>query len=143
MAKKAASESVIDMFARLGQDLRLSGTDIERIIEHNRRNLEAFEQSARAAASGTSAILSRQREMLQDTLREVSDMAQNYRASSDPQELMSKQVEFARKSFETAVKNTGEVADLARQSSTEALEILRQRIREGMQEIREGFDRRK
>jgi hypothetical protein len=36
--------------------------------------------------------------------------------------------------FETAVRNTGEVAELVAKSSGEALDILRQRIREGMEE---------
>ena len=102
-------------------------------------NLEALEKSARAGAAGATSLLSRQRELLQDTLREVADMAQSYRAPGNPQELMAKQTEFARKSFEAALKNAGEVAELARKSGTESIEILRERIKEAMQEIRAGY----
>lgn len=70
--------------------------------------------------------------MLQDTLREVADMAQSYRAPGNPQELMAKQTEFARKSFEAALKNAGEVAELARKSGTESIDILRARIKEAL-----------
>jgi hypothetical protein len=35
------------------------------------------------------------------------------------------------------------MADLVRKSSHESLDILRQRIREGMAEIREGYEKRK
>lgn len=83
--------------------------------------------------------MSRQRELLQDTLREIADMAQSYRAPGNPQELMTKQTEFARKSFEAALKNAGEVAELARKSGTESIEILRARIKEAMEEIRAGY----
>jgi phasin family protein len=141
MAKE--QQSFIDMFARLGHDLKLPNMDIERVIEHHRRNLEALEQSARAASTGASAIMKRQREMLQETLDEISSMAHNYRAPATPQELVEKQTDFARKSFETAVKNTSEMADLVRKSGYESLDILRQRIREGMAEIREGYEKRK
>ena len=77
--------------------------------------------------------------MLQDTLREVADMAQSYRAPGNPQELMAKQTEFAKKSFEAALKNAGDVAELARKSGTESIEILRARIKEAMEEIRAGY----
>ncbi|MER8386308.1 phasin family protein [Mesorhizobium sp. M0166] len=142
MAKRPESESFIDMFGKFGRDLKLPNVDVEAILAHNRKNLEALEKSARASAAGASALLSRQREMLQDTLREIADMAQSYRAPGNPQEMMQKQAAFARKSFETALKNAGEMAELARVSGTESIEILRSRIKEAMEEIRAGHDKK-
>ena len=141
MAKE--QHSFIDMFARLGQDLKLPSIDIERVIEHHRKNLEALERSAKAASTGANTIMKRQREMLQETLEEISTMAHNYRTPASAQELMEKQTDFARRSFETAVKNTSEMADLVRKSGSESIEILRQRIRDGMAEIREGYEKHK
>lgn len=142
MAKRPESESFIDIFGKFGRDLKLPNVDVEAILAHHARNLEALEKSARASAAGASALLSRQREMLQDTLREITDMAQSYRAPGNPQEMMQKQAAFARKSFETALKNAGEMAELARASGTESIEILRSRIKEAMEEIRAGHDKR-
>ena len=142
MARKPESDSIFDVFARFGRDLKMPEVDIERIIEHNRRNLEAFENSARAASTGASELMARQREMLQEALNDINEMAQNYRPSADPRDLVARQTEFARKGFETAVRNTGEVADLVRKSSTEAVDILRERIREGVEEIRQSYDKR-
>jgi phasin family protein len=142
MARKPQTESVIDMFARMGEQMKMPAPDIERVIEHNRKNLEAFEQSARAAGDGTAKILARQREMLNETLEEFSAMTKEMRASPDPQEMMRRQAEFARKTFETAVRNTGEMAGMVRKSNEESLEILRKRIRDGLEELREGFVRK-
>jgi phasin family protein len=142
MARKSDTESVIDMFARLGQDLQLPAVDIERVIEHHRRNLEALQQSAESATAGASAVMAKQREMLENTLRQITEMAEDYRPPLNPQDLVAKQVDFARKSFETAVENATEMAELVSKSSDETLEILRKRIREGMQELREGFARK-
>ncbi len=142
MAKQPESNSFLDMFSRFGRDLKVPNVDIEAILSHHRKNLEALEKSARAGAAGATSLLSRQREMLQDTLREVADMAQNYRAPGNPQELMAKQAEFARKSFETALKNAGEVAELVKKSGTESVEILRERIKEAMEEIRSGYEKK-
>ena len=141
MAKQPDSDSFLDMFSRFGRDLKVP--NVEAILAHHRKNLEALEKSARAGAAGATSLLSRQREMLQNTLREVSDMAQNYRAPGNPQELMSKQAEFAKKSFEAALKNASEVTELVKKSGTESVEILRERIKEAMEEIRSGYEKRK
>lgn len=142
MAKKPESESFIDMFARLGQDLRMPSMDVERMIEHHRKNLEALEKAARSATSGATEVFSRQRGMLEETLREITDMAQGFRSPGSPQDLMARQADFARRSFETAVKNASEIGEVIRKSSSESLEILRERIREAMEEIRTGSDKK-
>lgn len=142
MASRKEDESIVDMFARLGRELRLPDVEVEEIIELNRRNLEAFERSARTASGGAASLMARQAEMLQETLRDINAMAERYRSPGDPGELMKKQAEFVRKSFETAVKNTGEMAEMARKSNEESLEILRKRIRESMREIGDAYDRR-
>ena len=141
MAKQPESDSFLDMFSRFGRDLKVP--NVEAILAHHRKNLEALEKSARAGAAGATSLLSRQREMLQDTLREISDMAQNYKAPGNPQELMTKQAEFAKKSFEAALKNASEVAELIKRSGTESVEILRERIKEAMEEIRSGYEKKK
>ena len=143
MAKKPESDDILDMFSRLGHDLKLPDVDIDAILSHHRKNLEALEKSAKAAAAGASSLMHKQREMLQQTLREITEMAQSYRAPGSPQELMAKQADFAKKSFEAAVKNAGEVAELVKKSSTDSIEILRARIRESMEEIRESYEKRK
>ena len=141
MAKQPESDSFLDMFSRFGRDLKVP--NVEAILAHHRKNLEALEKSARAGAAGATSLLSRQREMLQDTLREISDMAQNYKVPGNPQELMTKQAEFAKKSFEAALKNASEVAELVKRSGTESVEILRERIKEAMEEIRSGYEKKK
>jgi len=141
MAKQPESDSFLDMFSRFGRDLKVP--NVEAILAHHRKNLEALEKSVRAGAAGATSLLSRQREMLQDTLREISDMAQNYKAPGNPQELMTKQAEFAKKSFEAALKNASDVAELVKRSGTESVEILRERIKEAMEEIRSGYEKKK
>lgn len=142
MAKQTDPDTFLDMFSRFGRDLKLPNVDVEAIVSHHRKNLEALEKSARAGAEGASSLLQRQREMLQDTFREVTDMAQSYRTPGNPQEIIAKQTEFARKSFETALKNAGEVAELVKKSGTESVDILRGRIKEAMEEIRAGYEKK-
>jgi len=141
MARQPEQESILDMFSRLGSDMKLPKMDVEAVLSHHRKNLEALEKSARAAAAGASSVMAKQREALQETLGEFAEMARG--APGNPQDFMSKQAEFARKSFEAAVKNAGDVAEIVRKSGSEALDILRQRMEEAMKEVRSGGESRK
>ncbi len=144
MAKKPEAESFVDMFRNFGANLNMPSVDVDKIIAHHRKNLETLEKTAKAATAGASSMMAKQREMLQETLREVTDMAQGMRSGgANPQEFMAKQADFAKRSFETAIKNASEMADVVRASSTETIEILRNRIKEAMEEIRDGVEKKK
>jgi phasin family protein len=143
MAKQPNADSFIDMFTRFGRDLKMPNVDVDAILDHHRKNLEALEKSAKASAAGVSSLFKRQREMLEESLHEISEMAQNYKVPGNAQDMVAKQTEFARKSFETAVKNASEVADLVKKSGSESVDILRGRIKDALQEIREGYEKGK
>jgi phasin family protein len=55
---------------------------------------------------------------------------------------MDRQADLAKKSFETAVKNASEIGEVISRSSTEAIEILRGRIKEAMEEMQKGMGRK-
>jgi phasin family protein len=143
MAKTPEPESILDMFSKFGSEMKLPKMDVEAVLSHHRKNLEALEKSAKAAAGGASSVVAKQRAALQETLSEIADMAQGFTAPGNPQEFMSKQADFARKSFEAAVKNAGEVAEIVRKSGSESIDILRERIQEAMQEVRANFENRR
>ncbi len=142
MAKKPDTDSFIDMFASLGRDLHMPTMDVDKILDHHRKNLEALEKAAKSASTGASDVFSKQREILQSTLQEITQMAEQMRAPGNPQEMVGKQAEFARKSFETAVKNASEIGEVMRKSSTETIDILRERIREAMEDMQKGYGRK-
>ena len=142
MAKKPESDSFIDMFASFGRDLHMPNLDVDRMLEQHRKNLEALEKAAKSASTGASDVFSKQRDVLQSTFREITDMAEQMRTPGNPQDMVGKQAEFARKSFETAVKNASEIGEVMRKSSTETIDILRERIREAMEDMQKSTGRK-
>ena len=143
MAKKPESNPFTEMFEKFGRDLNLPQVDVEKMLESQRKNLEALQKSAAASAAGASALIDRQRKNLEQALAEVARVAETYRAGAAPQDFMAKQTELARKSFDSALKNVEEAAEIVRKASDEAIEVLRKRIRESAEEIRQGFERNK
>ena len=138
MTDTQPSNPFTEMFSQFGRDLKLPSVDVETMLDHNRKNLDALQKSASAAASGAQSLMAKQRDILQETLHEITEMAQSYRAAGNPQEMMSKQADFARRSFEAALKNAGEVAEIVRKSGDESVEILRERIRQTMENMGQG-----
>ena len=142
MAKQPEAPNIMEMFSQFGKNLNVPTVDMELILAHHRKNLEALQKAASASAAGAQSIMSKQREALQEGLQEITEMAQNFRAPGAPQEIVAKQADFARKSFETAVKNASEVADIVKKSGSESVDILRTRIQEAMEEIRQTYDKK-
>ncbi len=141
MTKKTESNPFTEMFEKFGQDLNLPNIDVQKMLDSQRRNLEALQKSAAASAAGASALVERQRTHIEQALAEVKTAAESYRAGGTPQEFMVKQTELARKSFDSALKNVEEAAEIVRKAGDEAIEVLRKRIRESAEEIRQGFDK--
>lgn len=143
MAKQPEKTDFLEMFSQFGRDLKMPSVDVETILSHHRKNLEALQKAASAGATGASSVMARQREALQEGMRDVTEMMQNLRSSGSPQEALVRQTEFARKSFETAVRNAGEVGEIVRKSGEQSAEILRERIKAAMEEIREAYENKK
>jgi phasin family protein len=143
MANKPEEPSVMSMFENLGKELRLPSVDVDQVLEHHRKNLEALQRSASASATGTTTLLNKQREILEEQMRAFMEMAQGFGGGGNPREAMEKQAALARRVFESAVKNTSEMASIVQKSGAESLDILRERIRQSMDEIRQGSGRAK
>lgn len=143
MANKSEEPSVMSMFENLGKDLRLPSVDVEQVLEHHRKNLDALQKSASASATGATTLLNKQREILEEQMRTFMEMAQGFGTVGNPREAMEKQSELARRVFESAVKNTSEMAAIVQKSGAESLDILRERIRQSMDDIRQGSGRSK
>lgn len=133
--------SFFDMFKAMGKGMKVPGVDVDAILDYHRKNLEALEASAKAASTGANSVFDRQRELLAETLRQWTDISQLGKAAANPQDFMAQQAELAKKSFETAVKNAGEMAELVGKSGTASIDILKKRIAEAMDETRRAIEK--
>ena len=109
--------------------------DLEALASSQRRNLEALSQANRVALEGAQAIARRHMEILQQGMAELTQSMQSL-ATQDPQSGAAKQAELMKTSYEKAVANMKELADLIQKSSEEALSVLNKRFAEAMDEIR-------
>ncbi len=137
MAEKRTAEDFVSMFMNFGKDLKLPTPELETLIARHRKNLAALDAAAKTAGSGATSILARQREMVQKALSEISAMAEDVKSGTNPQNFMMAQADFARRSFEMAIKNASEIAGMAQKSGTESFKILQDNMQETVEELRE------
>lgn len=135
--------SFFDMFNKLAQDLKVPGVDLERLMEGHRKNMDAMVRAAQATSSGVGAVASKQAEIAQAAFTEVTALVQDFKPTGNPQEVIAKQTEFARKAFEAAMQHTRDIADLIQKSGAEATKIVQDRLRESLEEIRGTVDPKK
>jgi phasin family protein len=129
-----AANPFIDMLRTFGDNLQVPRVDLDQMLEAHRKNIEALTQSASAVAEGAEAMAQKQREVVEAGLREASALAQEFKAQGDQN--LARQTEFANKMFDIAVRSAQDTAQLTRMSTGDAVKIIQDRMREGLEEIR-------
>ena len=130
------NSSYIDMLRKFGTDLGLPKLNVDELLQTQKKNLEALGESAKVAAQGAQSVAQKQREVLEAGLREASTLAREYKPLGKVQENLALQTEFARKMFDIAVKGAQDSASTARQSTSDAVKIIQDRMKESFEEFR-------
>lgn len=136
-----ATETYLDQMKAFGERLGLPKVDVDKLVELNLKNIDALGRSAQAAGEGAKAIAEKQREMIETAFRETSAMVRDFHPTGNPQEIVAKQSEYARKAFELAVQNTRDIAELTKKTTTDTTAIIRDRLRDSLIELRDSVSR--
>jgi len=134
------STSYLDMLKKFGADLGLPKPNVDQLVETQKKNIEALGQGAQVIAQGAQSMAQKQRELVEAGLREATAFARENQAQINAN--IAQQTEFARKLFEIAVTGAQETAATARQSGTDAVKIVQDRMKESLEGIRAGFGRK-
>jgi phasin family protein len=135
------TDSILEQMKAFGARLGLPQVDVDKLVDMNLKNIDALGRSAQAAGDGAKALADKQREIVETAFRETSAMVRDFKPSGNPQEIVAKQSEYARKAFEITMQNTKDIAELTKKTSTDATSILRDRLRDSLAELRDSISR--
>jgi len=135
------TQSYVDMLRTFASNVGLPNVDVEKLIESNRKNIEALAASAKVAAGTAQSMAQKQREVLEASLREAQALARDYGPLGSARENLAKQTEFARKMFDISLQGAREAAETSRQSTAEQMKIIQERMKAGLEEIRASMSR--
>src|SRR6476660_760988 len=127
--KGTAGETPIFDFTKLMSQFRLPGVDFAALVDRERKNIEALAKANSIAFEGWQRLVRRQAEMLQETMKEVV-------ASAGQQDAIKRRTDLAKEGFEKALANMRELAEMATKSQKEAFDVVRKRIEENVEGIR-------
>jgi phasin family protein len=128
-AKGAAGETQVFDFNKLMSQFRLPGVDLEALVDRERKNIEALARANRIAFEGWQRLVRRQAEMLQEAMKIVV-------AEASQVDAKKKRADLAKEGFEKALANMRELAEITTQSQKEAFDVVRKRIEENVEDIR-------
>jgi phasin family protein len=116
-------------FTKLMKDFKLPGVDLAAIMDRERKNIEALTEANRVAFEGWQALVRRQAEILQDSIKRAVDTVQGEDAGA-------KRMDLASHAFETALSNMRELAEMAIKSQKDAFDVIRKRAEEDLAALR-------
>jgi phasin family protein len=124
-------------FSKMFSDLKLPATpDMEALISAQKRNLDAMTAANRIAMEGAQAVAKRHMQIMQQTMTEMTEVIRAATGVGAPQEKAAQQTEMLKRSYEHAVANTKELADIIQNANSEALSLLNRRFTEAMDEVK-------
>jgi phasin family protein len=142
MAKSPLPYDLSD-FTKLASEFQIPGVDWQELLASQQKNLQALGKANQVLVEGAQTVMRRQGEILQKTMAEVAEASKELMQQGDPQAHTSKRLAMAKASFETAIQNMRELAELANQSNREALEVINKRALESFEEIKKALERKR
>jgi len=135
--------SPTEQFSTFIRGLKLPGVDVNEFLASQKKNIEAFTKAINMATEGAGAVARRQAEILRAALEQSTAMIRELTSPGNPKETVARQVELLKKTFETAVANARELAEIVEKSNKEAFDVIRRRTSESLEEIRKSLLKKK
>ena len=144
-AKKAAP-SAADMLNPLKgmadrlQNLNLTG-GAGKLLDSGRKDLQALMEANEKSYQGLQTVVQRQTEMIKHAITEWQTAAKEM-PGKDAKENLAKLDELGRQSFQRAIDDIKELANLAARSQADAFDVVRQRIQSNVDEVTRMLQRK-
>src|SRR5436309_3219787 len=107
-------------FTKIAGEFKLPTVNVETIVETTRKNFAALTTANTAAVESIKSIGQRQGDMVRTAMEDFSKHGSEVLAAATVEEKAAKQIDFAKKSYEAAIANTKELADLYSKGQVEA-----------------------
>ena len=123
-------------FSKIAGEFKLPTVNVESVVETARKNFAAMTTANTAAVEAIKTIAQRQGDMVRAAMEEFSRHGSDVMAAATVEEKAVKQIDFAKKSYETAIANSKELAGMVGKSQPEAFEALSARVAELTEEVK-------
>lgn len=123
-------------FTKFTADFKMPVVNVETMVETTRKNVAALTTANTTAVESIKTIAQRQGDMVRAAMEDLSKHGSEVLAAATFEEKAIKQIDFVKKSYETAIANSKELADLFGKYQAEAFAPLSQRVSEITDEVK-------
>lgn len=116
-------------FAKLLENYKVPGVDFPALVEREKKNIEALMKANNIAFEGWQALIRRQTEILEDTMKEAI-------ANARKQGNAEHRMDLAKQGFQKSLDHMRELAEMAAKSQKEAMEVVRKRVDENIKHFK-------
>lgn len=127
-------------FGQMLSQMKMPGVDFEQLMQEGQKNIEAVQAANQAVTEGWQTLAQKQTEIFQETMQRWSE-GMSGAAGASPTENMEQQAATAREGFEQALANMRTLAEITAESQSAAMEIMRKRFEENLQNMFKPGDR--
>lgn len=123
-------------FSKISGEFKLPTMNVETFVETARKNFATMTSLNTAAVEQMKAIAQRQGDMVRAAMEDFSKHGSEVLAAATVEEKAAKQIDFMKKTYESAITNSKELADLYTKGQTEAVSALSARVAELTEEVK-------
>ncbi|RZL89729.1 MAG: phasin [Variovorax sp.] len=123
------------------QNLQVAGA-AGAILESGRKDLQALVQANEKSYQGLQAVVQRQTAMLKASIEDWQGAVKGM-SPAEPRENLAKLDAMGKAAFKRALDDIRELSELAAKSQADAFDVVRQRIRDNVDEVSKLLQQRK
>ena len=123
-------------FSKIAGDFKFPMVNVESVVETSRKNFAAMTTASTAAVESMKTIATRQGDMFRAAMEDFSKHGSDVLSAATVEEKIAKQIDFAKKSYDLAITNSKELAELYKKGQTEAFETLSARVADLTEEVK-------
>lgn len=116
---------------------KVPGVDINALMEARRKDIEALVTANRQAYEGMQLLAHRQAEMLKEAMTEWQAATEDMMSGKSPEAGAATHAELGKQTFEKALANMRELAEMATKSQSEAWEVVTRRFHENLEQLKQ------
>jgi phasin family protein len=107
------------------------------LLAEQNKNIEALARANQIAIAGLQAVATRQMEFVQKAMAEASQAAVQAGPSQGVGDIVARQANIAKQSFDQSIANMRELADMLQKSSRQAVDVVNDRIAQSLGELKD------
>lgn len=126
-------------FGKIAGGFELPQVDSTKLLETQRKNVEAITAANRTIFEGFQAVAQRQAEIVRKNMDEAAKTFGAITEAGAPEDKLAQQIELTKKVYSDAVANFNELAELSVKSNAEAAKQINKRVTESFDEVKGAF----